>query len=300
MRTDDLRSFLVVAELGNLRRGAERLGVSQSALSKALARLEAEVGLQLFERTSRGVHLTEAGKTMHEHASQMHMMMSNLESAMHDQRLARSGAVRLGVLPMLAAPLVPVLATFLAQRPLARVSLEANLSAHLIGMLQAGNIDLVLAALPANVPPDIESVPVGLLTLLIVARADHPRRHRFRELADLIDEQWLLPSGDHYQRKWLEQRFAEAGLPPPRVAVESHTSLILLSDLVRETDLLGVLPPHLLRQPGRGELVAVTGDKLHWQHGLALCWRRGAYQSPLCRDLRDTMIDCWRDIDIWS
>lgn len=300
MRTDDIRSFLVVAKLGNLRRGAERLGLSQSALSKALARLEAEVGLQLFERTSRGVHLTEAGKTMHEHASQMHMMMSNLESAMHDHRLARSGAVRLGVLPMLAAPLVPVLATFLAQRPLARVSLEANLSAHLIGMLQAGNIDLVIAALPANVPPDIESIPVGLLTLLIVARADHPRRHRFRELADLVDEQWLLPSGDHYQRKWLEQRFAEAGLPPPRVAVESHTSLILLSDLVRETDLLGVLPPHLLRQPGRSELTAVTSDKLHWQHELGLCWRRGAYQSPLCSDLRDTMIDCWRDIDIWS
>src|SRR5690606_41990740 len=101
MRLQDLRVFLHVAEQGSLHRSAEALGLTQSALSKTLARLERQVGLQLFERTARGVTPTEAGATLMRHARQALPAMSDLEEELGGHRGARAGTRRLGSLPPL-------------------------------------------------------------------------------------------------------------------------------------------------------------------------------------------------------
>src|SRR3954469_15613691 len=65
---NELRAFCVAADLGTLGRAAVRLHVSQPSLSKRLAALEAKVGAQLLERSSRGVSLTPAGRRLYSHA----------------------------------------------------------------------------------------------------------------------------------------------------------------------------------------------------------------------------------------
>ncbi|WP_313454995.1 LysR family transcriptional regulator [Stenotrophomonas sp.] len=69
MDIEDLRTFVEVADAGGVSPGARRLGISKSIASRALARLEAELGVQLLARTTRGAALTEAGAVFREHAA---------------------------------------------------------------------------------------------------------------------------------------------------------------------------------------------------------------------------------------
>src|ERR1700685_4088720 len=71
MDLDDLRTFVDVAEAGGVSGAARRLGVSKSIVSRRLVRLEAELGVQLLARTTRGAALTEAGVTFREHAARV-------------------------------------------------------------------------------------------------------------------------------------------------------------------------------------------------------------------------------------
>ena len=69
MDIEDLRTFVAVADAGGISAAARRLGVSKSIVSRRLFRLEAELGIQLLSRTTRGAALTEAGATFRDHAA---------------------------------------------------------------------------------------------------------------------------------------------------------------------------------------------------------------------------------------
>jgi len=291
MRVDDLRAFLVLTRQGNLHRAAERLGTTPSALSKALARLEAELGVALFERTARGVVPTAPGITLREHAERVDLALADMESAMREERQARGGTIRVGILPsMIPTLLAPPMAAFVVARPLAAFTIEAHLSARLLDMLRAGELDIAVAAMPATPPAGIATAPLGPLRMDVVARDGHPRTGAPCLLADLAGERWVLPAASQFLRDWIERRFARAGLAAPLFAVESSTSGIPLIELIRRTDLLGIMPASVLDDPAAHGLALVPIQDLEWQHELVLCHREAAYVSPLCRDFAQAII----------
>ncbi|MGS1109501.1 LysR family transcriptional regulator [Achromobacter anxifer] len=288
MRFEDLEAFLEVCRQGNLHRAAEVLDVTQSALSKTLARLEQQAGLPLFERAPRGLLPTHAGRSMQAHARRISLAASDLRNEMTEQRLARAGGVRLGAIPYLIPTLLsPLLAQFFVSRPLAVFSIETHLSAKLMEMLQNGEADLIFAARPTRVPDGIASLPLPRLTMQIVARTGHPRLASFRRLTDLVEERWAVPAASLYLRQWLEQRFTDAGLAPPRVAVESTASPSTFGELLRRSDLLGIMPSSSLHQTEGQGLAALDCPDMSWQHELAVLWRADGYLSPICQDFRD-------------
>ncbi len=296
MRLEDLDAFVTVAKHGNLHRAAEALGLTQSALSKALARLETETGMVLMERTARGVVLTPVGASLERRAAAVLVSMRDMRHELEDQRAAQSGLVRIGTVPHLISSLLsPLLARFFANRPLASFSIESRMSAQLVQLLQDGDLDLILAALPATLPAGVAHHALGPLTMQIVARPGHPRRDRFRRLADLVDERWALPAPSLYLRRWMDEKFTGAGLPPPRVAVESTASPVAFAELLRHSDLLGIMPPRVLQRAEGQGLQAIEGEGMRWSHELAICWRRDAYLSPICRDFREALIAWCRD-----
>jgi len=80
MRLEDLQVFSVLAQLGNLRRTADKVGLTQSAVTKVLHRLEAELGLPLVERRTRGAVLTPAGTTLLERATALGSAVKDLRA----------------------------------------------------------------------------------------------------------------------------------------------------------------------------------------------------------------------------
>lgn len=292
MRLQDLSAFLLCARLSNLHRAAEQLDTTQSALSKVLARLESEVGLPLFQRTSRGIVLTESGITLQRYAEKIVLALGDLNNELGEQKAARSGVVRIGSIPYLLSNLIsPILADFIAYRPLARFSVETQLSSNLVAMLENGELDLIVAALPTPGPAKIETSALGTIRLETVARNAHPRRHDLNNLEGLSRERWVLPAKPLYLRKSVEERFFMHQLPAPAIAVESSASPVIFANLLRVSDLVGLMPSYMLKTEAGYGLSPVGSHCAVWEHEIAIGWRRDGYLSPLNRDIRDVIIE---------
>lgn len=140
-----IRSFAVVAEELNFRRAADRLGVDHSALSRRIRDLEHRVGFAVFERSTREVKLTEAGKVfLAENTSLLRALQRSVDSA----RLVaegRAGVIRIGYMSFAAASLLPTLiARFQAIRPDVRFQLTYLRSHAQKEALSRGDIDVGL------------------------------------------------------------------------------------------------------------------------------------------------------------
>ena len=121
MQTDirQLRYFVAVAEELNFTRAAQRLNVVQQSLSSSIARLEAQLGFSLFERSSRAVALTERGSQWLPYAREVLAAADRAQLASRDLATGAAGTVRVGLAATAAVELTPaLLRTFADRRPL--------------------------------------------------------------------------------------------------------------------------------------------------------------------------------------
>jgi DNA-binding transcriptional LysR family regulator len=222
MRLEDLDYFLAVAAHGKVRAAAAALDVSQPAVTQGLQRLEKEMGFPLFVRSASGMTLTPAAQQFRQRTGTLRASLAEAVKEAADLHLGQMGVLRVGVSPLYVQRLfVPAALELRRQRPAVRLSVMLNLNDALITALRVGDIALAINALPGRMHDDLRLVPLITDELCLVVREDHPllRKRRLR-LRDLVDAQWLLPGPGVAARRNLEGRFAEAGLPPPRVTVE--------------------------------------------------------------------------------
>lgn len=283
MRIDDLRYFVAVAEQGHVGRAAQRLGVTQPALTKGVQRLESSLGLQLFERTPRGMVLTTVGGVFFERAKHLCLGLDEAVQEAEDLHLGAIGTIRVGVSPLFADSLVAeAFARLLQQRPGARARVSISLNDSLLNALRLGDLDISVNALDDVEPEDLCHEVLFEDDLCVVLREHHPLllRQDLR-LADLARQQWALPGTQVLARRRIEARFAEAGLPAPEVVFQTDTSMTLVSSVLRRTDLLGLMSRQSLRAPAGRGLVALEMAAALWPRRIGVVSRRGAYQSPL-------------------
>ncbi|MFY9514665.1 MAG: LysR family transcriptional regulator, partial [Rubrivivax sp.] len=195
MRLDDLRYFVAVAEHGHVGRAAQRLGVTQPALTKGVQRLEASLGLQLFERSARGMALTSVGNVFFERARHLCLGLDEAVQEAGDLHLGAIGTIRVGVSPLFADTLVgETFATLLRQRPGAKARLAISLNDTLLASLRLGDLDLSINALEDAEPEGLEQRPLFDDELCVVLRDDHALLQRPQlRFADLAEARWALP-----------------------------------------------------------------------------------------------------------
>jgi DNA-binding transcriptional LysR family regulator len=147
MELRHLRYFTTIAEERSITRAAERLWIAQPGLSTQIRRLEAELGVKLFERHSRGVDLTDAGEVFLERARAALAAAELARSTGSDLEAGVVGTVRLGVATEAPAHVVPsLLAAFGRERPEVDVSVLQSYSGALLRDLRDGRLDAVVAA----------------------------------------------------------------------------------------------------------------------------------------------------------
>ena len=148
MNFQNLESFLVLAEEGSVTRAAERLHVSQQALSGLLARLEKEAGSPLFFRRS-GLELTYAGICLQRAAIQILDIQRQTIAAMQDIRESRRGALRIGVSHTRGQSILPLLLpTFSQLYPLVELTIFEGSTTVLEEDLSKGLIDVLIGFAP--------------------------------------------------------------------------------------------------------------------------------------------------------
>lgn len=291
VRLEDLNYFVAVAQAGQVARASEMVGQSQPALTKGIQRLEGELGIRLFERSSRGMELTSAGSAFLERILHVRGALHDAIREANDLHLGKLGVVRVGVPSSLVGSLFSdAFAELIRQRPAARVQVTIELNDPLLSALRHGELDLCIATLPRKREADLQQIALFDNEMVVVARDQHPLHSRAAlRLSDLAACSWLLPNENVIGRRLVDACFAEAGLAPPVVALETNSSAEGLMAVIRKTDLLTVIGRRTLTQSARG-LRALEVPNLRWPRTVGVLRRKGGYQSPLAERLTEILV----------
>lgn len=297
MRLENLHYFLAVAEESSVGRAAQRLGVTQPALTKGIQRLEQDLGLPLFERSAKGMTLTRAGISFLERMRPVALAMDDAIQEANEIRLGKAGKLRVGAAPQFADDLFSTAcAALIEQRPSARLEVHTHLNDTLFEMLRRGELDLCVAGLDSSEIPEIEQIPLFPDEMCVGLRLGHPLLARSNlQFKDVAAERWILPGKTVVARRRLEERVAGLGLPPIDVVVEWSASIGHRLNIVRNTNLLTVLSVRLVGSDvGRG-LASVPLQQAMWTRQVGIAYRRGAYLSPLAQRLIEILQENTRE-----
>jgi DNA-binding transcriptional LysR family regulator len=221
-----LKVLQEVIARGSFSAAAEALTYTQSAVSQAIARLEAETGATLVIRDRRGVRPTAAGATLVEHADSIFGQVEAAEAELAAVLGLRGGRLRVASFPSAGATLMPVaVATFRERYPDVTLSLAEGEPEEIAPRLRGGEFDL---ALLFEFPGVGERISVGLRSAMLLEDpmhvtlpADHPlASKRALTLADLRDEDWVQTSASSPCARHVVRSCLAAGFEP-RVTFES-------------------------------------------------------------------------------
>jgi DNA-binding transcriptional LysR family regulator len=196
-----LRVLREVAQQGSFSAAGEVLGYTQSAVSQQIAALEREAGSVLVERNARGVRLTDAGRTLVEHADGILARLAAAEQELEAIAGLRGGRLRLASFPSAGATLLPLaIAEFSRRHPAVELSLVEAEPEEAIPQLKAGDLDLALVYEYADLRAaqrGLDRTDVELAHLIddpmhLALPPDHPLAGRRRvKLEDLSEDLWV-------------------------------------------------------------------------------------------------------------
>jgi len=171
------RAFLAVAQSGSFSKAAERLNVTQPAVSHAIRRLEERLGGPLFYRTPAGVRLTNEGEVLQKFVSQAFHFLENGERKIAEMRELIAGEVKIGASDTLCRHyLLPHLESFHREHPLVKIQVTNRTTRETIALLKEGKIDFGIVNLPVKDSQLVIRESVPLHDCFVVGEA-------FRELA---------------------------------------------------------------------------------------------------------------------
>jgi DNA-binding transcriptional LysR family regulator len=211
-----LRYFAAIAEEGTLTRAAERLFVSQPALTKQIRQLENRLGVPLFVRSRAGMALTEAGEAL---ASRVPALLAGFDQALREAKSAASRASRILRVGFLAGAAneatQQIIAGFTARRPGWRVEMRAATWLDPTAGLSGGDTDVALLRLPFPGQDDLRTEVLFTEPRWVALAATHPLAGRDHlRFADLLDEPFVAaPAETGRWRDWWLAIAERAGHP---------------------------------------------------------------------------------------
>lgn len=214
-----IRAFLDIASEGSLTAVAQAQGITQPALSRTLAELEDLLATPLFRREGRRLVLTESGALFRHHAS---LGVQALEAAAGALRGDGTGRLQIGVLPTVAARLIPAVALRLrAALPEVVISVTTGPHPHLIRLLRDGAIDVMVGRMPAaSEMADLAFEHLYEEDIVLCARAGHPKAGF--DLAEVLRTcPLVLPPEGAVIRRAVDDYLASLGLGAIRAAFET-------------------------------------------------------------------------------
>src|SRR3954453_18406957 len=284
-----LEYFAAVARHQHFRRAAESLYVTQSAVSQAVRRLEAELGLELLRRRAGAqppVELTPAGEELLARAEASRADVARARAAMDEHAGTLRGGVRLAATTGEALRVAPALARFGHEHPGVRIALTQARPGEVVDLVAAGAVDLAVAALPEGlvVPDDVEIAPLGAEPLVLVVAVDDPLAGaRAVRLWDVRDRPFVLAEPGTALRAEALAACADEGFGPvPLFEVGRPTAVRLLVGAG-----LGVsLVPASWTAVAGPEVGVATVARATAAHAVSLLVRRGT-AAPIARLLAE-------------
>lgn len=275
MTLTELRYIVALAQEGNFSRAAERCSVSQPTLSVSIARLEDEFGVQLFERGKGFVSPSAVGRRVVEQAQQALNEADKVRQIAMCGRDQLEGPLRLGVIHTIGPYLLPQLIQSLKRvAPGMPLAIEENMTANLADMLRDNEIDVVIIALPFELP-GVLTRPLYDESFKVVV----PRGHAWEDMAEISpeevagDEVLLLKAGNCFRDQVLG---ACPQVSSPETDVRLGHSIGTIRCMVASGLGVSVLPEGALGHPYSNDLISVIPFRAPApSRRIALAWRAG-------------------------
>lgn len=256
MELRHLRYFVAVAEEENVTRAAARLHVSQPPLSRQIRDLEEELGVLLFERTAKSVHLTEAGRVFYQEARTVLQAADEAVATVRAVATGDSGELNIGYAPSLTVEILPrALRQFQDQNPGVRVNLRDLSSTEMLSGLRNGDLEAALIAGPS--PGAIRGLNFKPIKSYASCVALSPAHHLSKQTritqASILSERLITYDQQHYPEyaASLKKLFAKFKSMP--AICEEHDSVTSLIAAVESGRGIAIVS---------ASLACMTGDRL--------------------------------------
>lgn len=240
MEIRQLKYFLKVAETLNFSEASRSLFITQSTLSQQINKLEQELDMQLFERNSHEVALTEAGEHLRRYALKAMASVDDCIQHLEDLKNMLSGELNIGVTFSFNSIATEAIMQFLKKFPKVKLNVCYNPMEDLMVMLKRRELDIVLAFKPSQNDERIESRLLFNNDLAVIANENHPiTRKSSMQLKDLQNYSLALPSRGLQARNALDKLLDKREITVTASVEINNVNLLL--EIIRESNYITVL-----------------------------------------------------------
>ncbi len=284
-----LRYFQAVARRQHITAAAADLRVAQPSLSRSVARLEAELGVPLFERTGRRIRINRFGEVLLAHVDRALTELDDARTELADAAGEEKGSVAVAAETLRA--LTDLVARFNAATPAVNLRLYQSTAAAMTAQLHTGEIDLALASQRLG-GEDLGSAELFSEEVLLAVPPHHPltqrRDRRPVPVVQVAEEPFVVTRPGQWQRTLVDQLLAEVGKTPV-IACEGDEPAAVRG-LIAAGVGVGLLPDVSRRTTTSPSVVWLHLDTAAARRTLRLYWRRDRYLTGAARRFRDFTI----------
>ncbi|RLQ22875.1 LysR family transcriptional regulator [Seongchinamella sediminis] len=286
MDTHQLKAFLQVAETGSFSLAAEKLHLSQPAVSKRIALLEEQLDSELFDRIGRVITLTEAGRALLPHAKAVQQELAQAEQSVRDLAGEVAGRLRLATSHHIGLHrLPPVLSRFNRAYPEVNIDIDFMDSEQAYELIMQGKAELAVVTLAPEEEASVVSLPVWQDPLDVMIARDHDvlRTTGRPSLASLSQHPAILPGMNTYTGQIIKRLFDEHAL---QLQVTLATNYL---ETIRMMASVGLGWTILPRSMGDESLAIIDIPGVKIERTLGLVYHRGRSLSRAARAFIDAV-----------
>ena len=293
MEWQQLEYFQTIAHIQHMTRAAEILSISQPALSRSIARLEAELGVPLFERRGRSIILNRYGRLFLKRVTRIMKEFQEGKQEIKDLLDPEHGEVTLGFLHTLGSEVIPdLIGSFRTHFPKVSFQLNQNNSYSLLKQLELGEFDLCLVTPPGE-KDEIQWIKLWSEELYVIVPHGHPLEKRESILLNEIgNESFVSVKKGNALRQITDQLCHDAGIVP-RIMFEGE-ELHTIAGFVASG--LGV---SLIPDMKDIDQIKISRIRVSWpkcERAIGIAWMEGRYLSSAAKQFKEFVIDYFRQV----
>ncbi|MFG0863101.1 LysR family transcriptional regulator [Pseudomonas sp. CJQ_13] len=245
-----LRVLVALAELGQVRKVADSMNVSQSAVSKQLAEIQDGIGHPVVRRQGNHLELTPVGLALINSAREVLYHLDRAQREILALSEGKGGHIAIGTVSSVCATLIPTALTYLSEcAPSVSILVEENTADKLIPQLVDRSIDIAIIRMwqPLAITGTSQQALMNE-SLVIVAGPEHPLARQTKvEWDDTVNFPWIVPNSGSPAREALEAMLAQHGLRLPGGIVDS-ISMTLIVSLLEHSQYICLLPENFAKK----------------------------------------------------
>lgn len=282
MDINQLEVLIAVAEERGFSRAAERLYRTQPAISQAIRRLEEEVGVPLFDRSSKDGTLTDAGHVLLKYAHRILGHRRDAHEAIKELKGLHRGKVTISANEYTVTYLLPLISSYRARHPHVKVEVRRGMASRIPSEVLAREVEIGIISFRSS-DPSLKAIPVGSDHIALIVSPRHPLAGRKAvSVSELGVESFIAHNVRSPYRDRVIQSF-EKYRTPLNISMEMPT-LEAIKRLV-ERDMGVALIPRMAAQTEikLGQIVALKVSEMKLERKLYLIHRKGAKLSHAAR-----------------